>query len=56
MSTICLFKIIENNHDVYTGKDCMKRFCEALKEHAMKIINFRKKKNEVINKRSAKII
>ena len=33
----------ENNHDVYRGKDCMKKFCETLREHAMKIINFRKK-------------
>ena len=29
----------------------MKKFCETLREHAMKIINFKKKKNEVINKR-----
>ena len=34
----------------------MKRFCESLREHAMKIINFKKKKNEVINKRAAGII
>ena len=50
MSTICLFKSIENNHDAYTGKDCMKRFCEALKEHAMKIINFKKKKMKLLTK------
>ena len=50
MSTICLFKSIENNHDGYTGKDCMKRFCEALKEHAMKIINFKKKKMKLLTK------
>ena len=31
-------------HDVYRGKYCMKRFCESLREHAMKIINFKKKK------------
>ena len=47
------FKSIENKHDVYTGKDCMKKYCESLEEHAMKIINFKKKKNEVINKRAA---
>ena len=34
----------------------MKKFCEFLREHAMKIINFQKKKNEVINKRAAGII
>ena len=30
MPTISLFKSIQNNHDVYRGKDCMKRFCEFL--------------------------
>ena len=55
MSTISSFKNIENKHDVYRGKDCMKKFCESLREHAMKIIDF-KKKNEVINKRAAGII
>ena len=34
----------------------MKRFCESLREQAMKIINFKKKKIEVINKRAAGII
>ena len=46
MAIISSFKSIENNH----GKDCMKIFCESLREHAIKIINFKKKKNEVINK------
>ena len=39
MSTISSFKNIENKHDVYRGKDCMKKFCESLREHAMKITN-----------------
>ena len=39
MSTISSFKNIENNHDVYRGKDCMKTFCGSLREHAMKITN-----------------
>ena len=26
MSTISSFRSIENNHDVYRGKDCMKKF------------------------------
>ena len=34
----------------------MKRFCESLKESAIKIINFKKKKNEFIDKRAAGII
>ena len=48
-STVLSFKT-ENNHDVCRGKDCMKKFYESLREHGMKIINFKKKKNEVINK------
>ena len=39
MSTISSFRSIENKHDVYRGKDCMKKFCEFLREHAMKIRN-----------------
>ena len=30
------------NH--YRGKDCMKKFCKDLREHATKIINYEKKK------------
>ena len=55
MSTILSFKSIENRHKVYRGKDFMKKFCESLREHTIKIINFKKKKNKVINKRAAKI-
>ena len=43
-STISSFRSIENKADVYRGKDCMKKFCESLREHAIKIINFKKKK------------
>ena len=44
MSTILSFKNIENKHDVYRGKDCKKKFCKSLREHAMKIIHLKKKK------------
>ena len=54
MSTISSFKSIENKHDIYRGKDYLKKFCESLREDAMKIINFKKKKNEVIKKKSRK--
>ena len=40
---------MEIRHDVYRGKDCMKKFCESLREHAMKIINFKKKKMKFLN-------
>ena len=55
MSAIWSFKNLENKHDVYRGKDCMKKFCESLREHVVKRINFKKKKNEVIYKRTAEI-
>ena len=43
MSTISSFRSIENKHDVYRGKDCMKKFCEFLRQHTMKLTNFLKK-------------
>ena len=50
MSTISSFRSIENKHDVYRGKDCMKKFCEFLRKHAMKIINFKKKSMKLLTK------
>ena len=50
MSTISTFRSIENKHDIYRGKDCMKKFCEFLTEHAMKIINLKKKKMKLLTK------
>ena len=44
MSTISSFKSIENEHDIYIDIDCIKKFCKSLREHAMEIINFEKKK------------
>ena len=44
------FKSIENKNDVY------KKLCRSFRKHAMKIINFKMEKNEVINKRAAAII
>ena len=41
MSIISLFKIIQNKHDIYRGKDCMKK---SLREHAMNIINLKNNK------------
>ena len=41
MTAISSFRCLENKHNVYRG---MKEFCEFLREQAMKIINFRKKK------------
>ena len=41
MFTIYSFRSIENKHDVYRGKDCMKTFGESLRENAIKITNFK---------------
>ena len=43
MSTVPYFRSIENKHDMYGGKDCMKKYFEFLREHTIKIFNFRKK-------------
>ena len=40
MLTISLFKGIEKKHDVYRDEGYMKKFCESLREHKMKIIDF----------------
>ena len=49
-STLSSFKNIENKHDAYRGKDRIKKFCESLREHATKIINFKKKKAKLLTK------
>ena len=56
MSTISSFKSIENKNDVCRSRNCMKRFCESLREHAMKIINFKKKKMKLLTKEQLGII
>ena len=41
--TNCSFDKTNNKLSYYRGEDCMKRFCKDLKDHAMKIIDFKKK-------------
>ena len=50
MSAISSFRKIENKYDVCRGKDCMKKFFKALRENAMKIITFVKKKVKLLTK------
>ena len=50
------FKSIKNKHDVCRRKVCIKNFIESLIEHIMDLTNIKKKKNKVINKRSAETI
>ena len=40
---IWTFGGIENKHNVYSGENCMKKFCESIRTHAMKITSFEKK-------------
>ena len=44
MSTIWVFNHIEQEHTLYHVKDCMKKFCEPLREYGKNIIDFEKKK------------
>ena len=40
----CSFDKTKNKLDYYRGKDCMKKFCKDLREHATKIIITKRKK------------
>ena len=51
MSTISSFRSIENKNDVCRDKDCMKKICGSLRNLAMKIINFKKKKMKLLTKK-----
>ena len=51
MSTISSFRNIENEDNLYKGKDCMETFCKFLRKHAIKIINFKKKKIKLLTKK-----
>ena len=37
MSTILPFKNKENNHNVYRGNDCRKKFCESFRKNSMEL-------------------
>ena len=54
MSTIWAFDNIENKHTLYRGKDCVKKFCEFLREHAKNITGFEKKKMLPLTKEELK--
>ena len=54
MSTIWAFDNIENKRSLYRGEDCMKNFCESLKEHTKNITDFEKKKMLPLTKEELK--
>ena len=46
---------MENKHTLYCRKDCLKKFCESLREHVKNIVDFENKRNVNVNKRRIKI-
>ena len=52
--TDCSFNKAENKIDYYRDEDCMKKFCEDLREHATKIINYEKKEMIPLTKKEEK--
>ena len=48
------FDHIEKKHTLYRGKDCIKKFCEFLREHAKNTIDFEKKKMLPLTKEELK--
>ena len=55
MSTTSSFKDRENEHDIYRSKNCMKKFCESLKEQPMKITDFKQTNKQQVSFENAKI-
>ena len=53
--THCSFDKTKNKLDYYRGKNCMKKFCLNLKEHATKIINYKKREMIPLTKEEKKI-
>ena len=52
--THCSFDKTKNKLHCYRGQDCMKKFCEDLREHATKIINYEKKDMIPLTKKEEK--
>ena len=55
MSKISSFKGLENKHNVGRGKICFEKFCESLREHAVKVINFKKKKMKLLTNKQKEL-
>ena len=50
MSIVSSFTSVKNKRNLCRAKDCMKIFLETLREHAMKMINFKKKNMKLFTK------
>ena len=55
MSANWTFDRIENKHTLYCEKDCIKKFCESVREYAKNIIDFEKKEMLPLKKKRIKI-
>ena len=55
MSKIWAFDHTEDKHTLYRGKDCVKKFCESLREHAKNITDFEKNKMLPLTKEELKL-
>ena len=53
--TYCSFDTTKNSLNCYRGKNCMKHLCIDLKEHATKIISYKKKQIIPLTKKEKKI-
>ena len=56
MFLILSFKTVEDKCDVYKGKDCIKKVCESLSEHTMKIIDLKWKKDEAFKQKCKNLL
>ena len=54
MSTIWGFDGMKNKHNLYRSKDCLKKYCESLRE--FKVTRRRKEGNDTVNKRIVRIV
>ena len=52
--THCLFDTTKNKIDYYRGKNCLKNFCQDLREHAVKISNYEQKEMVPLTKKKKK--
>ena len=44
MSTISSFRGTENKHNLYRGRDRMKKFCDSLRDHEWRYLILKRKK------------
>ena len=55
MSPISSFKGRCNKHELYRSKNFMKKVCESLRKHAMKIINFKEKEMKLLTNKQQEL-